>query len=289
MGKTSKVLHMGWLQQRVPSLLFSVWVPRFCVLKLHSATNIVLLHVYKTEDTINGALLSSISLDLVYNHKFHKPTKIPFVLEVHVPSGPSVLFALQNAKSYSAWTSHMQKADVHLRSASASSHSTEGKPSPRTNPFVEDAGGKYLGIFLDASLHATDDKTKSPVELQLEQILEAWTTSDTSPGDWFVNGRAVTALPHNNIMFAASPFGWLWKVLDVYTTKPTISFRWKANGYFTGRFDKCLGDGQLLVIEGFGHWHEEKQELQLFYNDKTLIQGLQKYAKAVRSVSTLAA
>ncbi|KAF0695256.1 Aste57867_13924 [Aphanomyces stellatus] len=283
-GSTSKsILHMGWLQQRVPSLLFAVWQPRFAVLKRpdDDASETLQLLVYKSDDTITGVLLASLTLVSATFHDFHAPTKLAFVMEVRLVSGTTACFALQCPKTFKAWAAAIAST-IPLYS-SAQSVAVVPHASPLAK-LLHKASSRCLETFLTAAPHAADDdgKKQHASTKRLEWTLQSFTGDSLSQkarrGTMAINGYVADAWPHEALLHAASPFGWTWTVTDVYTDAPVATFRWKRTGYFTGRLDDWMGDGQPLVQEGFGHYRDAQAALDLYFNVDALLNGLQAYA-----------
>ncbi|ETW04690.1 hypothetical protein H310_03849 [Aphanomyces invadans] len=155
---------------------------------------------------------------------------------------------------------------------------------------------KCLDTFLTASAVHSIDIDGTEVQRHLQLLLHTKWQSDELANDgvnmtWRVNETQVDHVPHRAVLVEASPFGWTWTVVDVFSTNSTTtSFRWRAEGYFTGRFDGQLGDGQVLEQDGFGQYNSQESRMDLYYNPCKLLSRLEEYAaSAKRRLGTFAA
>ncbi|MEA5618467.1 SnoaL-like polyketide cyclase [Cronbergia sp. UHCC 0137] len=53
-----------------------------------------------------------------------------------------------------------------------------------------------------------------------------------------------------NLFHTAFPDGFLWEVIEVYSTPPTINFKWRHWGYFKGNYKDYLPTNQMIEIIG---------------------------------------
>ncbi|MEH2284938.1 MAG: SnoaL-like polyketide cyclase [Nostoc sp.] len=58
-----------------------------------------------------------------------------------------------------------------------------------------------------------------------------------------------------NLFHTAFPDGFLWEVVKIYSTPPTITFKWRHWGYFHGAYKDYAPTGQMIEVIGISVVH----------------------------------